>query len=343
MNTDAARLLELVSAIPKPLLAQHDFITSGTRYREAVASVAGCAPAIFGSDFSFCYTGSQPSTIVHCGPANLAEPGHGVADWKFAPERIFAPEAPPLVTGAKLESLRERLVQRCIELHRSGSLITLMWHVPRPGCGDSASDGDLWVDNPVPDAFWSELFDEASSIHSDWAAQVDRVASHLRSLQEEGVPVLWRPYHEMNGRWFWWGKQPAHFGRLWQMLRDRLEHRHNLQNLVWVWNPNSPRETAGDEADPFEAYYPGSSSVDILAVDVYHRDFKDSHYTELLALGEGKPIALGEVGHLPDAGIFETQPRWAWIMPWGGLLFRFNTKEEIQHFTSRLAPHPGRR
>lgn len=336
MTGAAEHLLEHIAATKRPLSAQHDYITSGTRYREASTRLTGHAPAIFGSDLSFLYGGSNPAAIGHCGPANLTEPGHGVIAWAYAPEKVFAPESLPVFTGARLKTLRAELMDRCIALHRSGTLITLMWHCPRPGCGDIANDGDLWVSSPPADSFWDELFDETSPTHFDWCAQVDRVAAHLTRLRDAGVPVLWRPYHEMNGGWFWWGNRPQHFPRLWRMLRDRMERIHKLDHLVWVWNPNAPRATPGDEAGPYADYYPGADAVDVLAADVYHDDFQDSHHEDLLALANGKPIALGEVGHLPAAETLDRQPHWAWIMPWGGLVFRFNAPDHIQRFYSHI-------
>ncbi len=259
--------------------------------------------------------------------------------WEFAPEKIFAPESTQTFfqsENGELETQRTALVDRCIRLHQEGVMITLMWHAPRPGCGDVAGDGDLWVCIPPTDAFWNALFDTASLIHADWCAQVDRVAAHLVRLRDAGVPILWRPYHEMNGAWFWWGKQPEHFCRLWRMLRQRMQEIHHLDNLLWVWNPNAPRDTPGDEAGTYADYYPGGDVVDILAADVYHNDFRDSHHDDLLAMAEGRPIALGEVGHLPSQETLDRQPHWAWIMPWGGLVFRFNRPEEIRSLYATL-------
>lgn len=336
ISTSAALVARLLS-LRYPLIGQHDYITSGTRYRDEIARLSGVVPAVFGSDFSFCYHGENPESIGHCGPANLTEPGHGVRTWCYSPEKVFAPEGKQRFTNADLETLRAALVQRCISLHRQGTAITLMWHAPRPGCGDAVQDGDLWINSRPPATLWESLFDEHSSIHADWCAAVDRVAAHLRVLREYGVPVLWRPYHEMNGGWFWWGKNPEAFRRLWHLLHHRLTNIYGLDNLLWVWNPNAPRDTPGDEAEPWAAYFPGGDVVDILAADVYHNDFRDSHYYELLELAEGRPIALGEVGHLPCLEVLARQPRWAWIMPWGGLVFRFNHREAIRRLYSSLA------
>jgi mannan endo-1,4-beta-mannosidase len=144
---------------------------------------------------------------------------------------------------------------------------------------------------------------------------VDVIAWHLKQLQYADVPVLWRPYHEMNGAWFWWGKKTGENGykKLYRMLFDRLVQFHGLNNLIWVYNCNEVR----DGVDPYASCYPGDDVVDILATDVYKNNFAKADYETLLKLANGKPIALGEVGTPPSLEILKSQPRWAWLMLWG--------------------------
>jgi mannan endo-1,4-beta-mannosidase len=320
------------------LLAQHDYLTSGTRYFDTVTALTGRPPSIFGGDFSFDYHGAHPDSIGHCGPANLTEPGHGIT-WTYAPEKIFAPESPAQFQPADLHRQRLDLVARCIRLHQAGTLITLMWHGPTPACGHRAGDLDLWHQGSFSEASWQELLTPGTPLHQHWQTQVDALVPCLRPLADARVPVLWRPYHEMNGGWFWWGRRttPGYgFARLWRHLYERLTHVHGLHNLLWVWNANAPRDTPGDEAGPYADYYPGGDVVDILATDIYHADYRDSHADDLRTLADGRPIALGEVGHLPPLDYLERHPDWSWIMPWGGLLFRFNRPETLQSLSRHL-------
>lgn len=324
------------------LSAQHDYISSGTRYRDTFARIGGHPPAIFGGDFSFCYQGHRPADIQHCGPANLVEPGHGVAEWERRPEKVFAPESEPAFREIDLHQERLALTDRCIRLHQQGAIITLMWHGPVPDCGDTAGDQDLWAHGSFPEQRWQELLTPGTPLHQAWETQVDRIAAYLRILADRDIPVLWRPCHEMNGGWFWWGRHPNGdfgFNRLWHMLFERLTTVHSLHNLLWVWNPNAPRDTPGDEAGAYADYYPGHETVDILATDIYHNDYRLSHYTDLLALAGGRPIALGEVGHLPTPGLLRAQPHWSWVMPWGGLGLRFNSDAAIRNLYQHLAHH----
>ena len=95
-----------------------------------------------------------------------------------------------------------------------------------------------------------------------------------------------------------------------------LAARERLDNLIWVWDTNAPRATPGDEAGAYEDFYPGGEYVDVLAADVYHKDWKQSHHDDLAKLAAGKPIALGEVGDAPSPELLERQPQWSWFMPW---------------------------
>ncbi|GAB4411901.1 MAG: hypothetical protein OHK0039_17430 [Bacteroidia bacterium] len=218
-----------------------------------------------------------------------------------------------------------------IRKHRDGYIITLMWHVGRPQ--DEAPYA--WkesVQAEMSEAEWAALFDPASDLHRRWQAQVDEIAGYLRQLQAAQVPVLWRPYHEMNGIWFWWGDKPGDTGyaRLWNMLYERLVVHHGIHNLIWVWNANAPRDLENDEAYAYADYFPGLERVDVLAADVYHNDYRQSHHDDLLALAGGKLIALGEVGTVPTHAILDQQPQWSWFMVWANWVDRANTPEDIQ-------------
>jgi mannan endo-1,4-beta-mannosidase len=133
--------------------------------------------------------------------------------------------------------------------------------------------------------------------------------------------------------WFWYGKRPGQDGiqKLWEMMFDRYVNYHQLNNLIWVWNANAPRDWKDDEAEAYHFFYPGNEYVDILAADVYKNDFKQSHHDELLELGKGKLIALGEVGQLPTPAILEQQAQWSWFMCWARFPWTDNTLDAVQN------------
>jgi len=232
----------------------------------------------------------------------------------------------------------DRIVRAAIQKYKEGSIITLMWHVGRPSENPPYSWSES-VQNEFSEENWQELLTQGTTLHSNWVKQVDNLAEHLNELKEAGVPILWRPYHEMNGVWFWWGNNPKSYKKLWKMLYQRLTEYHQLNNLIWVWNANAPRDIPYDEAFPYKDFYPGADFVDILATDVYHYDYEQKDYEELLKLADGKPIALGEVGELPKPNILEKQPKWSWFMVWSNWLKTANSEQrvkEIYNFSNTL-------
>jgi beta-mannanase len=157
--------------------------------------------------------------------------------------------------------------------------------------------------------------------------QVDVIAGYLRQLQQAGVPGLFRPYHEMNGNWFWWGGRPGEKGSaaLYRQIYDRFVNVHHLNNLIWVWNVNSPSENAGS----ITRYYPGPRYADIVTMDIYG-EFKQGYYNDMVGVAGDKPIALGEVGAMPSVDVLANQPRWTYFMMWSGLAETANSPEQLR-------------
>ena len=229
----------------------------------------------------------------------------------------------------------QEIVDEARKKYQEGFIVTLMWHAGRP-IDDPPYGWKESIQAELTNEQWKELTTSGTPLNRRWQSQVDQVASHLKQLRDAHVPVLWRPYHEMNGVWFWWGDKKGKDGyqKLWKMLFDRLVNFHGLNNLLWVWNANAPRDIPKDEAFSYHYYYPGNDYVDVLATDVYHFDYEQKDYNELLELADGKLIALGEVGELLKPEILEAQPNWAWFMVWSSWLVTDNTPERVKEVYS---------
>ena len=230
----------------------------------------------------------------------------------------------------------QRVVDEAIANYSKGYIIALMWHQGRPN--DQPPYGfKESVQAKMTDEEWEQLITPNTEMNKKWIAQVDTIAFYLKELQAAHVPVLWRPYHEMNGVWFWWGNRPGKNGiqKLWVMMYDRFVNYHHLNNLLWVWGANGPRDIPMDEAYSYKGFYPGAKYVDILGADVYHSDYEQKDYNELLKLANGKIIALTEVGELPKPEILASQPVWTWFMIWTNFLWVNNTHEQVNAIFSR--------
>ncbi len=208
---------------------------------------------------------------------------------------------------------RQAIVDEAIKRHNEGFIITLMWHAVLPTQDEPVKFSES-IQGELSDAEWTELITPGTNLNERWKSQVDVIAWFLKQLKFARVPVLWRPYHEMNGGWFWWGKKKGDDGykKLWLMMYDRFVNFHGLDNLIWVYNTNEFKPGV----DRHELYYPGDDYVHIVATDVYSQGFDKENYQQLLELAGDKPMALGEVGMLPDKKKLEDQPRWTWFMYW---------------------------
>jgi mannan endo-1,4-beta-mannosidase len=222
-------------------------------------------------------------------------------------------------------NFRQRVVDNAIAKYKDGTIITLMWHAAPPMMDEPVSFSD-GIQRKLTEQEWNDILTPGTELNKRWQSQVDVIAFFLKELQYAKVPVIWRPYHEMNGRWFWWGQKKGENGykKLYAMMFDRLVNYHKINNLIWVFNAN---EIGGNDA--YEPYYPGDKYVDVLATDVYWNNFSDADYQSLLKLANGKLIAIGECGKNPTPDILTKQPKWAWFMTWGSMVESANNQDSL--------------
>ncbi len=170
-----------------------------------------------------------------------------------------------------------------IEYWRQGGLVHVMAHMYNPANPKGGGLRDRGVDI-------ADVLKEGTDTHKRWMTQLDQIADGLLELKAAGVVVLWRPFHEMNGGWFWWGAQkPESFIAVWRHMFDYFSDVKGLDNLLWVYGPNHGDKTA--------AYYAGDDFVDLVGLDAY-TDFLDPEhvrgYAEIAAIN--KPFGFSEYG-----------------------------------------------
>jgi mannan endo-1,4-beta-mannosidase len=210
----------------------------------------------------------------------------------------------------------------------AGSLVTLSWHMcpplrPEP-CGWDTPDG-VWA--RLTDDQWHEVVTDGTPLNRAWRAQVDAVVPALLELQDAGVEVLWRPLHEMNDTWPWWGGRPGPVGsrRLYQLMHDHLVRYRGLANLIWVWNVTDQR------LDQIDDFFPGADYVDVISIDIWQKEYPAREdYRAMQRIAAGAPIALGEVRKVPSPEVLEQQPGWAWFLTWAEELVTSNTEAAVK-------------
>ncbi|MGC3956742.1 MAG: glycosyl hydrolase [Verrucomicrobiota bacterium] len=208
--------------------------------------------------------------------------------------------------------------------HRNG-IVTFCWHWNAPVGKHAFYTKD--TDFDVARAVTPGTPEYAGVLHD-----LDAIAEQLKLLQAAQVPVLWRPLHEANGRWFWWGAAgPEACVKLWRLMFERFTAHHGLTNLVWVFSPGANLDLA--------AWYPGDAYVDIIGQDHYpldgnHGAAKDI-YDELLALGGGaKLVGMSENGPIPDPTLVATDKvKWLFFVTWNGEeLTKYNSPAQLKEF-----------
>lgn len=150
----------------------------------------------------------------------------------------------------------------------------------------------------------SSLLDVVTIGHpanTNFNKELDSLAKGFSQLQDSGVVVLFRPLHEMNGNWFWWGSKTStlplanDYISLWQYTFNYLTNTKNLHNILWMYAPSAKETSVGNPAFKNELfYYPGSNFVDIIGLDVYNDTLDIPNYPALLATN--KPLGLAEFG-----------------------------------------------
>jgi mannan endo-1,4-beta-mannosidase len=200
-------------------------------------------------------------------------------------------------------------------------LITFTWHWFSPLYG---SDKAFYQKNTPFDARLAlkDGTDERKAFISD----MDTMAQLLKPFCQNRVPILWRPFHEAHGEWFWWGSRgPQTAKGLWIDMFERYTKVHKLNNLIWVWN------------SPLKEGYVGDKYCDVISRDAYlpdhtHSDYREE-YKELIGnTTRNKIAALGETGPVPGIEkLSKTHIPWVWFMTWSkGVCTDRTSREELR-------------
>ncbi|MBY0009778.1 glycosyl hydrolase [Paenibacillus typhae] len=223
---------------------------------------------------------------------------------------------------AVLAGQRDEVVAAAKAWHDAGGMVTATYHQVYPGTALTWPN----VQRSTTQAEFDQILTPGTVLHTAFLAAIDEVAVYLKHLRDYKVPVLWRPYHEMNGDWFWWGEK-TNFNALWELMYQRYTRYHGLNNLLWVWSANANNEWT----KPARDYYVGHNRADALGFDIYDNAYYYSNYDELVYLAEGKIISVTENGQLPDMTRTSLrQFKLSWFMTWGSYLTDKNTDAVIQ-------------
>lgn len=233
-------------------------------------------------------------------------------------------------------------------VHKTGGINTFSWHLNNPLTGGSAWDvsSSKVVASILPGGGKHELYKQ-------WLGRIGNFFNNLKDDNGKPIPLIFRPYHELGGKWFWWGDThctPKEYKALWQFTFTYLTGNLNVHNLLFAF---SQSDNFKSEADFLECY-PGDAFVDVVGFDYYMfgndaiKNFVDPVRKRIsiltsIASKHQKIAAFTETGYekIPD-------PNWWTAVLWKSIsdyklsyvLAWRNAINRPDHF---YAPYPGQK
>ena len=253
------------------------------------------------------------------GPKTDANAWYG--DWlQFEPQglplpKVMGGELSDLMSYAGFAPNQDALDELIRHGQQAGHMVTLVWHPKNPTPGA--------FDTPISTADLRNMIKDDTAVGGNWQQQLNRAARVLQQFKAAGVPVLFRPLHEQNGNFFWWGhngsrgaalrRRQAAWVAMWRDMVREFTVRKGLDNLLFVFGTNQVNFSG---VAPPLTYYPGGKWADVVSIDVYDEklDLAGSargiqHYTALI--GTGKPFGLAEFGqHFDETGTGANGSAW---------------------------------
>ena len=177
---------------------------------------------------------------------------------------------------AKGLTLIDKAANIGIEANRVGAIVTMSCHMPNfadvaaKGKKDGKNDYSGYTPTVTSGDVVARIL-PGGDLNSVYTGYLDMLAEYGQKLQAQGVPVLFRPFHENNGSWFWWGAafcSPSQYKNLFRYTEEYLRDKKGLHNFLYVYSPGGPFTSEED----YLTRYPGDAFIDIIGFDMYHKD-----------------------------------------------------------------------
>ncbi|MBP3309189.1 MAG: glycoside hydrolase [Ruminococcus sp.] len=216
---------------------------------------------------------------------------------------------------------RDDAPERCIEwVNEYGGIATVSWHWNVP-VEEGSTETAFYVEsaNATYTTFSiSNALKEGTWENEVLMADIAYIAEQLTKLKEADVPILWRPLHEAEGAWFWWGAEgPEPCKELYRLLYDQLTNVYGLDNLIWTWTGYT-YETSAD-------WYPGDDVVDLVGYDKYNAvdglpnlsSISSTFYSLVKSTNGQKMVAMTENDSIPSLeNLVNDKAAWLYFCPW---------------------------
>ncbi len=199
-------------------------------------------------------------------------------------------------------------------------IATVVWHWSVPS-EEGSTDCNFYVESASANYTTfsiSRALEEGTWENEVLMADIAEIAKQLTKLKEADVPILWRPLHEAEGGWFWWGAEGAeNCKKLYRLLYDQLTNVYGLDNLIWVWTGYA-YSTSPD-------WYPGDDVVDIVGYDKYNAvdglpnlsSISSTFYSLVKSTDGKKMVTMSENDSIPSLeNLLNDKAGWLYFCPW---------------------------
>lgn len=235
----------------------------------------------------------------------------------------------PAIRGIDLLAYRsntnwtDHAPERAIEwVNKYKGIATMTWHWNVPSTEYGGDDVAFYVEStgntPFTTFSITKALEEGTWENKQLLADIDAIAAELTKLKDADVPVLWRPLHEAEGGWFWWGAEGAEpCKKLYRLLYDKLTNEYGLDNLIWVWTGYTSPASAN--------WYPGDDVVDIIGYDKYNAvdgqpnlsSISSTFYSLVQSTKGQKMVAMSENDSIPSLeNLVNDKAAWLYFCPW---------------------------
>ncbi len=235
--------------------------------------------------------------------------------------------------GKSYTSVVDKTIESAKSWWEQGGIVTMQLHWIHP----ANPDGSAWLGvhghkSASPPFEFAAAMKPGTKAHEELMRDLKGHADYLQRLADARVPVLWRPFHEIEGGWFWWTdeKQPENTAALWRFMFNYFVKERKLHNLIWVYSAalrcGKGKESAAN-VERRRRFYPGPEYVDIAGIDIYPNSYfgfgkpQDETYAKafevMKQVAPGKMLALCECEAIPDPDRMAKEgPRWLYCLPW---------------------------
>lgn len=226
-----------------------------------------------------------------------------------------------------IEKYKEVMCKNVIATYERGGVTTVSWHFSNP----ASEGGFYWKEGVSAPAI--SLIKEGGSHHQQYIEILKTIADFAHSVKAKDgklAPMIFRPFHEFDGDWFWWGKPHCSredFIEVWKFTVSYLRDNLGVHNLIYAFSPDNKFNTE----EEYLERYPGDDYVDLVGMDNYGDFGRDGKYNLEMGVKKLKIISdyaikKNKLAAFTETGL-ESIPNTTW---WTETLLKTLKSEKLQ-------------